>query len=120
MNTVKVMVNSVSGQITEVQIAPEVVEAARALPHSPERYFEMRNSISLPVPQLVLSRSRPEGIANALKLMLAAYNGLQPRRAPIDVRRLDNERYLVLDGNSTAIVAVASGWPAIPCLVIED
>jgi hypothetical protein len=37
MNTVKVRVTSVSGQITEVQIAPDVVDAARALLHSPER-----------------------------------------------------------------------------------
>lgn len=119
MNAVKVRVKGDRGEVTEVTIAHEVVEAARALPHAPERYFEIGNSVLFPLAGLIHSRARPEGISNALKLMLSAYNGDQARRAPISIRRLDGQHHLILDGNSTAIVAVAAGWPVIPCLIAK-
>jgi hypothetical protein len=120
MSGVKIRVKGDHGEITEITIARELVEAARALPHAPERYFEVANSVLFPLAGLINSRARPEGISNALKLMLSAYNGNQARRAPISIRRLDSENYLVLDGNSTAIVAVAAGWPVIPCWIAES
>jgi hypothetical protein len=118
MNCVKVRLKGDYG-ITEIKVAVDVVKAARALPHAPERYFEIGNSVLLPLANLIQSRARPDGISNAVKLMSEAYDGHRARRAPIRVRRLNGGRYLVVDGNSTAIVAAAAGWPVIPCSVGE-
>jgi len=68
----------------------------------------------LPVSALVFSRARAEGIANANILMIEAAAGHRARRAPIRVRELGDERWHVIDGNSTAINALFSGWPDIP------
>jgi hypothetical protein len=117
MAEVTIDVRQSDGRIVRVQIAPEIIAAARALPHAPDRYFIIERAVLLPVANLLQKRARPEGIANAVKLMAAAYAGYQPRRKPIDVQPLEDGRYLVLDGNSTVSVAVAAGWPVIPCLI---
>jgi hypothetical protein len=64
---------------------------------------------------------RAEGaFAIAIKVVAAAYAGRHERRKPILVEPLEAGRYLVLDGNSTVSVAIAAGWPTIPCLVQCD
>jgi hypothetical protein len=119
MNCVKVRLKNDNGEIIELKVPADVVKAARVLPHAPERYFEIGNSVLLPLASLIQSRARPDGISNAVKLMSEAYDGRRTRRAPISVRRLDGGRYLVVDGNSTAVVAAAAGWPVIPGSVGE-
>jgi hypothetical protein len=119
MSGVKVRVMGYQSQIFEVSVPGTVVEAAGGLLHSPERYFEIGDSVLVPLTKLIFSRARFDGISNAVKLMSLAYNGKQPRRAPLNIRRFDNEHYLVLDGNSTGIVAVVAGWPVVPCLIAE-
>lgn len=66
---------------------------------------------------LIITRARPEGIANAALLMRAAYQGRYPRRAPVTVRPHAGGDYVVEDGNSTVLNAIASAWPNVLCIV---
>lgn len=92
----------------------------KPLPPQHNRYFVVGPATRyLPVSSLVFSRARPEGIANANVLMREAAAGRLDRRVPVSVRRLDNERWHVMDGNSTAINALLSGWEDIPADVEE-
>jgi hypothetical protein len=115
-----VSVRRADGHVVQVGITPDVVAAARILPHAPERYFLTEGSTFLSISELVLGRARPEGIANAVKLMSAAYRGQQSRRPPIKVQRHHDGTYFVLDGNSTTIIAMLAGWPLIPCTVVNS
>jgi hypothetical protein len=91
--------------------------ANRELPYDIDRYFiPTAGAELLPVANLVTTRARPEGIANAAALMRAAYAGQHPGRAPIAVRPFRDGDFLVRDGNSTVLNAIASGWPRILCL----
>ena len=95
--------------------------AAANLPYAPERYFEL-NVPSAPIrlENLVLSRVRPRGVANAANLMRASFEGKHPKRRPVSVRQLRHPLFLVVDGNSTVINARSSHWPDIPCQLIDD
>jgi len=105
------------GLIDEVRLNPDIVRAARLLTDAPNRYFLTSGSLLLPISELLLTRTRPEGIAHALVLMKAAYDGKHPRRPPVEVEKLADHLYLVHDGNSTTAVAMAAGWPIIPCVL---
>lgn len=102
-----------------MNVPEDVVLAARRLPYAPDRYFETGGSRFVPVAKLIQTRARMKGIANAVSLMAAAYDGTQSRRAPIQVRALDADSFLVLDGNSTVTIAAAAGWPDVPCVMLE-
>jgi len=114
---IKVRIRRPNGQIDDIGLSSTVVTAARALRYAPERYFVTEDSVFLPVLSLILSRVRPDGISRAVKLMACTYDGLHPRRKPIDIRYLDDTGHLVIDGNSTVAVATAAGWPTVPCLI---
>lgn len=91
------------------------MKLAALLPDAPERYFLLAEAHKMiPVGDLVLSRARPKGIANAVALMASAYEGKTAKRIPIQVRTFSADRFLVVDGNSTCIIATAAGWAAIP------
>lgn len=93
-------------------------EAKDALPYDPGRYFTgVSDSTALPLAVLVRSRARPEGIENARRYMVEAYEGTRGKRAPIAVQPLEDGRFLVTDGNSTLTVAILAGWPDVPCRV---
>jgi hypothetical protein len=95
---------------------PTVAAALKPLEYDRERYFLLEaRTLTLPVSLLVASRARPDGIANANAKMREAYNGRRPRRRPITVRALANGRWLVIDGNSTFVNALHSGWRDLPC-----
>lgn len=99
----------------------EGLGASTNLPFDPMRYFlPSPEAVAIALRDLVVSRARPEGIANAARLMRAAFQGTHPRRSPISVRRLAEGDYLVEDGNSTVLNAVASAWPSLPCIVASD
>jgi hypothetical protein len=120
MIPIKIKVLGEGGRVTEIEVRAQIVASARQLPYAPDRYFlTTEAAVLLPVDSLIQSRARPSGIANAVKFMRAAYDGEKSRRAPIDVRELGEGRYLVLDGNSTATIAAAAGWPALPCRIIR-
>lgn len=93
--------------------------AATDLPYDIARYFVADDTaIRVPVAHLVLSRARIGGVPNAARLMRAAYEGRHPRRPPISLRSLGAGDFVVADGNSTAVNAIASGWPDIIGIVI--
>jgi hypothetical protein len=103
------------GEVKYNRIDPLLLETLKPLPFQHDRYFVRGPATTfLPVSMLVFSRARPEGIANANVLMREAAAGLHSRRAPICVRELDDGRWHVIDGNSTALNALLSGWPDIP------
>jgi hypothetical protein len=87
------------------------------LPYQIERYFlPADGAVLLPLTALITTRARPKGIANAASIMRATHAGQHARRAPISVRSLHNGDYVVEDGNSTLLNAIASAWPQILCL----
>jgi hypothetical protein len=91
--------------------------ASNALPYDIEKYFiPTPGALLLRLDRLVTTRARPEGIANAARLMRAAYDGKHPRRAPVAVRPYRDGDFLVDDGNSTVLNAIASAWPRILCI----
>jgi hypothetical protein len=107
-----------AGQVVQVPVPPHVVTAANRLVHAPSRYFEgTLATITIAISDLVLSHVRPSGIDSALEKMAAAYEGRHPHRAPITVKAMESGKFLVLDGNSTAAVAIGAGWPSLPCIV---
>jgi hypothetical protein len=117
-NTVNLPVMDPRVGIIRVPVPNDIVAAANQLVHAPERYFKITsNVVFIPAQRLVLSRIRPLGVSRAAKKMTAAYHGYQERRLPISVTPIENEKYLVLDGNSTCAVAIAAGWPELPCLI---
>jgi hypothetical protein len=110
-----------SGGVVEVEIDLGAMGAAIDLPYAPERYFHLpAGCVTMPLARLVMTRARAKGVANAGRLMLAAYEGRQERRAPVSVQPLPDGRFLVLDGNSTTLTALASGWTDIPCSIEPD
>lgn len=103
--------------ISLLEIDLEALGASRQLPYDTDRYFiPTAGAELLPLARLITSRARPKGVANAAILMRAAYEGRHPRRAPITVRLFGDGDFLVQDGNSTVLNAIASGWPRILCL----
>lgn len=94
--------------------------AASNLPYAPARYFDIdETTILIPMDKLLFSRARPEGIAHASILMRDAFSGKHTKRRPISVQITVDDRFFVLDGNSTALNGLASGWPDIPCQVVD-
>jgi hypothetical protein len=92
-----------------------------ALPEDHPAYFILdAHSRILPVDRLTPTRMRPEGVSNAARYMLAASRGEMSKRKPIDVEPCGEDRWRVLDGNSTFEVAKLSGWKSIPCLVRDQ
>jgi len=91
--------------------------ASRDLPYEIERYFVLQpGAFLVPVRRLITTRRRPRGIAHAARLMRAAWDGQRPRRPPIRVRPYKECSFLIEDGNSTALNAIASAWPDILCI----
>jgi hypothetical protein len=109
------------GHIELVEIPSDIAEAARSLKEDHQRYFEMSDTTKLiPVSALVCSRRRVQGINSALRRMTLAYAGGAPKRKPVAVTRIDSEYFLVEDGNSTTIAAMAAGWTNVPCELIDQ
>lgn len=91
------------------------------LPEDPWRYFKRSaGAVLLPLRMLTPSRARPQGIKNAGKFMLLAYEGKKAKREPISVRLEGAGKYTILDGNSTFANAVQNGWDRIPAVVEKN
>jgi hypothetical protein len=109
-----------TGETVDMEITTEIVEQARKLSYRHDAYFMLdRSTLILPISDLVWKRARPEGIKNAIDRMSRAFQGTHPKRRPVKVEHTANGRYLLADGNSTALVASAAGWPDIPCEMVE-
>jgi hypothetical protein len=101
-----------------VEIDPRAVGVGTGLPYEIERYFlPTTGAFLLSLELLILTHMRPRGIASAALLMRAAYECRYPRRAPVTVRPHVGGNYLVEDGNSTVLNAIASAWPNVLCIV---
>lgn len=76
-------------------------------------------AIVLPIAGLWVTRARTPGIVNAVNLMQAARLGTVSRRAPLSVRAAGaTGEWLIVDGNSTAIVGCLAGWLDLPCISV--
>jgi ppGpp synthetase/RelA/SpoT-type nucleotidyltranferase len=94
-------------------------EEVKELPDEPERYFNKPpGSKHVSIDQLQTIRARPEGIANAEKHMLLAFQGKSKKRDPITLRQT-KDGYEVVDGNSTVAIARKHGWKNIIANVVS-
>lgn len=85
---------------------------------APQRIFQLPDeAVFVSVTRLELGRCRPKGVVNANGLMMQAYRGEIAKRVPISVRPLGRGRFLVLDGNSSAVNCLFSGWSALPVTI---
>lgn len=104
--------------IRSCELEHDVITALDRHPYGHHLYFELSGDFVLcPVQNLIATRARPEGIVNASKLMKQAACGQQPKRAPITVDKWRELNLIVLDGNSTFLNALYSGWADIPCTI---
>ena len=102
-----------NGRLHLITLSNGVSRRLRNLPYDLGAYFlKGPGAKRIPVKMLILSRVRIQGVASANRLMMLAYGKKHARRVPIVVRPL-GRHYRVLDGNSTAINAIASDWPLI-------
>ena len=105
-------------RVVQVPVPPYVVAAASRLIYAPSRYFEaVPASTTIPIRTLSSVMSDPQASTVPLEKMAAAYEGSHPPRPPITVKAMESGKFLVLDGNSTAAVAIGAGWPSFPCIV---
>jgi ppGpp synthetase/RelA/SpoT-type nucleotidyltranferase len=99
--------------VQPAQLKAEVAASLRRLPEGLDRYFiRTPNSREFDLHSLVATRARDKGVSNANELMILASEGKTAKREPIKVRPLGSQ-FVVVDGNSTFVNAVFSGWPVI-------
>lgn len=104
-----------NGKVKYYSIDPQEFGSFVELPSQHEKYFIVgQDTKSVAISLLIFTRARPEGIVNANRLMREAAAGRVARRRPIIVHPRDDGRLQVIDGNSTAINALISGWKDIP------
>jgi hypothetical protein len=100
-------------RIQPAQLKAEVAASLHRLPEGLDRYFiRTPNSREFDLHSLVATRARDKGVSNANELMILASEGKTAKREPIKVRPLGS-LFVVVDGNSTFVNAVFSGWPVI-------
>jgi hypothetical protein len=117
---ISVLVLGPGGEILEVHLPPALAKEASNLPYAPQQYFQMiPGTVLVPVAKLVLRHIRLSGVNEALKRMATAHKGDYPPRRPVDISATQDGRFIVRDGNSTTAVAIAAGWPSIPCLLSQ-
>lgn len=109
------------GAVGKIELSREIIANLVRLPDNPSLYFDLGEPhLLIPLQKLVNTRARERGIVNANRHMLAAAKGQGEKRKPLTVRALDNELWLVVDGNSTLLNARHSNWRAIPCWTSEE
>jgi hypothetical protein len=98
-----------------------IAEKLLKLPFAPHRFFLLPDdAVFVPAARLALSRCRPDGVLHANEFMMKAYRNEIAKRAPVSVRPLGRGRFEVLDGNSTTVNCLFSGWAAIPVTIARD
>lgn len=116
-----VLVQTPDGTVELKQYLFQTLDDDNKLPNGHARYFTSPHGVFLvPIAHLVLGRVRDGAVERANALMRQAYDGQIAARPPVDVRRLADQRWLVVDGNSTCMNAIISGWPDIPCVDVGE
>lgn len=106
-----------NGAIAAIELNRELAALLSRLPDNPALYFDLGEPhVMIPLEQLVNARARESGIINANRHMLVAASR-KVKRKPLTVRPLENELWLVVDGNSTLLNARHSKWRVIPCCI---
>jgi energy-coupling factor transporter ATP-binding protein EcfA2 len=91
----------------------------KLLPDDLFRYFnETEGAEKILIEDIEAIRRRPRGVTNASKLMGLAYFGELDRRKPISLKKLENGKYELIDGNSTYAIAYLSGWKHIYGIIV--
>lgn len=109
---------------TDKQFAKRVVdkrEKPEHLPENHEAYFHTEGARTIPLEDLVSSKSEGEnaqGAENGAKRMAAAANGELSRRGPITVERRPDGKYDIVDGNGTYSSVKQYGWKGLPAKVL--
>lgn len=117
--TIVLRIRNESGNVDEMRIDPGLVDRMAPLLEMAAWYFDLSiEHRMIPLGLLVASRARPNGVISANGLMSQAASNLVAKRSPITVSPLDDETFLVEDGNSTFVNALVSGWATIPCAVL--
>lgn len=107
-------------QVQVGNLPPGLTAGLETLPFDHAAYFDLSMPHQvIPLDELVASRARHKGVANANMFMRQAAAGEIPRRPPISTERIGGRMVLVLDGNSTFINALWSGWSDIPCTMVD-
>ncbi|WP_286964604.1 hypothetical protein [Methylobacterium sp.] len=116
-----VRIRNGDGTIGQLALDEAVLAELSSLPERHADYFDLSGAhVVVPVALIVASRARLSGIISANSLMQKAADGVQSVRKPITLAKLPNNEYLVLDGNSTFVNGVLSGWSSIPCEISAD
>jgi hypothetical protein len=106
---------TVDGEVNYYQLDQNLANSLVPLPYQHDRYFVIGPAtIFLPTAALIFTRVRPTGVLNANTLMLEAAAGKREARKPISVRAFGNGKWQIVDGNSTAVNGLTSGWSDIP------
>ena len=101
-------------------VPDEVIGQLTILPLDHAAYFDLSLPHQLvPLSALVASRARATGIVNANVYMRRASQGEMAPRVPISIQPIKAGKVVVLDGNSTFLNALFSGWPDIPCKTVD-
>jgi hypothetical protein len=84
-------------------------------------FMHTPNSVAVPLADIVLRETPdPERVKHARQLMMEARAGKREKRKPIEVMKIENGKYRVIDGNATlqalrelqetkAVVAIRNG-----------
>ena len=110
----------INGQVSEYEISKSLKHAASKLGNNYKDFFmEEEGTIMLPLDQLILSRTRENGVLSAINRMHEAKNKDRTKRQAISVKNYGNNMYIVLDGNSTSIICCAANCLSVPVKVIS-
>ena len=99
----------IKGNISNYVLKPSIIQNCLGMKKDYLSYFDNKKDAAIiPISQLVLTRSRLNGIENAILLMQEASKGNINKRSPLILEK-SKEHYFVKDGNSTVIVLTAIG-----------
>ena len=107
--------DTVAEQLVKIDLDAPCFQPLNRLPEAINQYFlEVPGAQLVGTSTLLPTRARPQGVRNANALMLDARAGRISRRKPIAISRdVVFDRRLVVDGNSTLLNAIYSGWTKI-------
>jgi ppGpp synthetase/RelA/SpoT-type nucleotidyltranferase len=107
------------GRIVRLSVPANRLRGLVKLQEHPGKYFlESGTAHMVDVDKLVLSHIQIRKIRNANAMMHGAYEGKIDRRPSITLR-LRGAHYQVIDGNSTTVNAIISGWKEIQAEIID-
>jgi hypothetical protein len=98
-----------------------VARTRRRLPQEHEVYFcDLAKARLLSVTDVRPGEVRLGSVTEARRRMLEARGGARDRRQPLDVRRLDDGTYEIVDGKATFAVALREKWATVPVRILNS